>query len=123
MYRIAKRFSFEAAHRLVGLPAGHKCANLHGHNYTVEVTLAAADLDECGFVIDFGALGPVEDFLKSVLDHQGSLNDIVAFSPTSENLARYIFDQAAAALVLPTRVRLESVRVSETPTTWAEYRP
>lgn len=38
-YRIGKSFTFDAAHRLPGLRAGHKCGRLHGHTYTVEVVL------------------------------------------------------------------------------------
>ena len=37
MFVIKKRFSFSAAHRLLDLPAGHKCGRLHGHNYIVEL--------------------------------------------------------------------------------------
>ena len=52
MYRISKEFSFSASHRLLGLPDGHPCARLHGHNYRVEVELSAADLNRYGFVRD-----------------------------------------------------------------------
>lgn len=40
MYRIGKLFRFEAAHHLSDLPEGHKCARLHGHSYTVEISVA-----------------------------------------------------------------------------------
>ena len=44
-HTVSKRFSFEAAHSLPHLPAGHKCRNLHGHSYVVEV-LITGPLDE-----------------------------------------------------------------------------
>lgn len=122
MYRIGKRFSFEAAHHLPGLPAAHKCSRPHGHSYTVEVTVAAAELSDPGFVADFADLGPLRDYLAARLDHR-DLNEVLDVEPTSENLARHLFDWAAASVPLPAAARVEAVRVSETAQTWAEYRP
>lgn len=122
MYRICKAFTFDAAHQLNGLPPGHKCANMHGHTYRVEVLLASTDLDEAGMVVDFAELGPVRDHLNETYDHQ-LLNHCLG-QPTSEHLAKTIFDWAAGNLSsISNRVHLECVRVSETPNTWAEYRP
>lgn len=121
-HRIGKRFAFEAAHRLAGLPDGHKCGRLHGHSYTVEVVLAAAELSGPGFVTDFADLDPVKAYLAEVYDHR-HLNEVVDVEPTSENLARVLFDWCIANLSLPRTVAVEAVRVSETPATWAEYRP
>lgn len=56
-----------AAHRN-HLHAGH-CQYIHGHNYTVEITFGCDTLDACGFVVDFGNLGPVKEYLKNLLDH------------------------------------------------------
>jgi 6-pyruvoyltetrahydropterin/6-carboxytetrahydropterin synthase len=120
--RIGKRFAFEAAHRLGGLPEGHKCGRLHGHSYTVEVIIAAAALAGPGFVADFADLDPVKNYLAEAFDHH-VLNDVVTVEPTSENLARAVFDWCAAHVPLPAGAALEAVRVSETPATWAEYRP
>jgi 6-pyruvoyltetrahydropterin/6-carboxytetrahydropterin synthase len=58
MYRIGKSFMFEAAHRLVTLPPGHKCNRPHGHSYTAEVVVVATDLVGPGFVVDFAELKP-----------------------------------------------------------------
>ena len=44
--KIAATFGFEAAHRLPNLPDGHKCKNLHGHNYRLEVAIEGGELDE-----------------------------------------------------------------------------
>ncbi|MGH3874024.1 MAG: 6-pyruvoyl trahydropterin synthase family protein [Pseudonocardiaceae bacterium] len=122
MYRIGKRFTFEAAHWLAGLPESHKCGREHGHSYTVEVILAAAELSGPGFVVDFAELDPIKKHLGDVFDHR-KLNDVIDVEPTSENLARVLFDWCTATLPLPATVAVEAVRVSETLTTWAEYRP
>ena len=122
MYRIGKSFTFQAGHWLDGLPDGHKCGRQHGHSYAVDLVLAASDLVEPGFVVDFAALSPLAIHLAEVFDHR-NLNDVVTVQPTSENLARVIFDWCADRMALPDRVTVEAVRVSETPSTWAEYRP
>ncbi|MBB6553344.1 6-pyruvoyl trahydropterin synthase family protein [Nonomuraea rubra] len=121
-FRIGKRFTFEAAHQLAGLPEGHKCGRLHGHSYTVEVVVTATELTGPGFVADFADLAPVKQHLAEHFDHQ-ALNTGLDVEPTSENLARCLFEWCATNLPLPTTAALEAVRVSETPATWAEYRP
>ena len=65
---IYREFTFEAAHRLPQVPAGHKCARLHGHSYRVEIHLRG-DVDETtGWVLDFGeisaAFRPLHDQLR-----------------------------------------------------------
>jgi 6-pyruvoyltetrahydropterin/6-carboxytetrahydropterin synthase len=121
VYRIGKLFRFEAAHHLPDLPAGHKCARPHGHSYSVEVILTAADnLVPPGFVTDFAVLTALGDHLQDRFDHR-DLNEVVDVAPTSENLARLLYDWCAANLVLPHGVALSSVRVSETASTFAEY--
>ncbi|MEV0003435.1 6-carboxytetrahydropterin synthase QueD [Micromonospora sp. NPDC050980] len=120
-YRIGKSFAFEAAHRLGGLPERHKCARVHGHSYTVEVTLVAHVLSGPGFVVDFADLEPVKQYLADTFDHR-LINEAIAVEPTSENLSRLIFDWCAERLPLPDGVCIEAVRVSETATSWAEYR-
>jgi 6-pyruvoyltetrahydropterin/6-carboxytetrahydropterin synthase len=120
MFRIAKRFSFDAAHQLAGLPEGHKCARLHGHTYTVEVVLSAETLVEPGFVTDFGDLAPLGRYLADEFDHR-FLNDVLLVAPTSELLARHLAEWLTQHLDSAVAGRLERVRVSETPSTWAEY--
>ncbi len=118
MYRIAKEFAFSASHRLGGLPDDHPCARLHGHNYLVTVELAAPELDATGFVTDYRALDPLKDWLDATFDHR-HLNDVLGHDrATAEVLAKTIFDWAHARWP-----RVSAVRVSETPKTWAEYRP
>lgn len=121
MYRIGKRFTFDAAHVLASLPAGHKCARLHGHTYTVEVELAAGQLARPGFVTDFGDLAPFRRYLAEHIDHR-HLNEILDIEPTSENLARHFFTWCAEHLEPGIPGRVTAVRVCETPASWAEYR-
>lgn len=116
-YTITKQFAFSASHVLDGLPAGHQCARLHGHNYVVEVELAADTLDDRGFVVDYGDLGWFKRLLDDQLDHR-HLNDAVAVHPTAELLAQWLFGVLRAR-----HHQAAAVRVSETPKTWAEYRP
>lgn len=119
-YVIGKRFSFSASHQLPGLPEGHKCARLHGHNYVVEVVLAAADLVAPGFVTDFGDLAPLKIYIDETFDHR-HLNEVLAVPATSENLAAHIADWCHANLHSSISGQLVRVRVSETVSTWAEY--
>ena len=121
MYRIGKRFTFEAGHWLPGLPDGHKCAHPHGHSYTVEVVLASPTLTDPGFVVDFGDLAPLKVHLDGHFDHR-VLNDALPVAPTSENLARLVFEWCVTELTLPDAVVVDAVRIQETATTWAEYR-
>ncbi|WP_220131361.1 6-carboxytetrahydropterin synthase [Streptomyces sp. PT12] len=119
-FRIGKRFRFEAAHRLTGLPEGHQCGRLHGHSYTAEIILAAEQLDGRGFVTDFGDLAPVRTFIDERLDHQ-LLNEVLPISPTSENLARFLAEWFIEHVAPGIRGRLERVRVSEAASSWAEF--
>lgn len=116
MYRISKEFAFSASHRLDHLPPEHQCARLHGHNYIVVVELAAAALSPDGFVRDYHDLAALKAHIDAEFDHR-HLNDVLPM-PTAENLARYFHDWARARWP-----EVSAVRVSETPKTWAEYRP
>lgn len=120
MYTISKRFNFEAAHCLPHLPPEHQCARLHGHSYRVEVTLASSTLDENSFVVDYGELRALREYIDGSLDHR-NLNDVIGpyIGPTTaENIARYLYEWCARRW--PETV---SVSVSETQKTWATYCP
>lgn len=85
-------FRFEAAHRLPKVPAGHKCARLHGHSFKVELTIAGPVNPETGWLIDFGTLHEIWQPLHDQLDHN-YLNEISGLeNPTSEVLAKWIWD-------------------------------
>lgn len=116
MFRITKAYAFSASHQLNNLPEEHQCARLHGHNYIVELILEANTLDSIGFVKDFGDLAPIKQWLDFNFDHR-HLNDVLHFNPTSENFARHIYESWCADYP-----QLAAVRVSETPTSWAEFR-
>lgn len=126
MFRIQKTIGFDAAHHLVGLPSTHKCANVHGHSYVVEVVLTGETLDEVGFLTDFGT---VKKVVHGTFDHK-DINAVFAEmgvkdNPTAEVLAR-IITEMLSQLFLETEcndeVKVESVKVFETASSWAEYR-
>jgi 6-pyruvoyltetrahydropterin/6-carboxytetrahydropterin synthase len=122
VFSIGKRFTFDAAHVLHDLPPGHKCGRLHGHTYTVELQLVAETLTAPGFVTDFADLAPFGRYLDERFDHR-LLNDVLGDEPTSEALAAHFFAWCARHLA-PTLPggRITAIRVSETPSSWAEFR-
>lgn len=102
--QIFKLFRIEAAHRLPNVPAGHKCARLHGHSFEVEVHLAGPVGGDSGWVADFADIGAAFAPVHERLDHR-YLNDIEGLdNPTSENLARWIWRALAPGLPLLARV-------------------
>ncbi|MFJ1706959.1 6-pyruvoyl trahydropterin synthase family protein [Kitasatospora sp. NPDC088346] len=120
MLTITKEFHFSASHRLDGLPEGHQCARLHGHNYVLVLELSAHPdhLTQAGFVRDYGDLATFKRWVDVTLDHR-HLNDVILDrNPSAENLARWIHDTWKEELP-----ELSGVRVSETPKTWARYAP
>lgn len=118
MYTISKRFAFSASHVIGGLAADHPCGRLHGHNYQVEVNLEASSLDDTGFVRDFHELAALKQFIDSTLDHR-HLNDVLGHDrTTTEVICKWLYDWCKARWP-----EVIAVRVSETPNTWAEYRP
>jgi len=101
---IFKIFQIEAAHRLPHVPEGHKCARLHGHSFRIEIHLSGPVDSHAGWVMDFADLKTVFAPVYERIDHR-LLNDIPGLeNPTSENLARWIWDQLAPDLPLLSRV-------------------
>jgi 6-pyruvoyltetrahydropterin/6-carboxytetrahydropterin synthase len=95
---IFKEFTFEAAHRLPNVAADHKCARLHGHSYQVAVHILGPVGDMTGWVRDFAELSGAMRPLLDRLDHY-YLNDIEGLdNPTSEVLARWIWERLVSAL-------------------------
>ena len=112
MYHLTIKTHFAAAHRLVNYQGD--CENLHGHNWHVEVTVAARELDTAGLGLDFKVLKRHTKELLGELDHK-YLNDLPPFiqsSPSSEQIARFIFDRLSVQLD-DDNVRLERVTVWE----------
>lgn len=113
---IFKEFVFEAAHRLPNVPAGHKCARLHGHSFRVEVHVRGPVLEPTGWVLDFADIKTAFAPLHDVLDHN-FLNEVDGLAnPTSENLARWIWRRLRARLP-----GLSKVLVRETCTSGCMY--
>ncbi|MFD2204584.1 6-carboxytetrahydropterin synthase QueD [Kiloniella antarctica] len=118
MYRISKQFAFSASHQLMGVPEGHPCSRLHGHNYIVEIELSGETLNEAGFVRDYLELGDLKKYIDNVLDHR-HLNEVLGDEMvTAERLAKHLFDWSFVRWP-----EVTAMRISETPKTWAEYRP
>jgi 6-pyruvoyltetrahydropterin/6-carboxytetrahydropterin synthase len=114
--RLAHEFRFEAAHVLPKVPPGHKCARLHGHSFRVELVVAGPVDEQTGWFIDFQRLFDAWRPLHEQLDHR-FLNEVSGLdNPTSELLARWIWERVRR--VLP---ELARVTVFETCESRCEY--
>ena len=114
--------SFAAAHNLINYQGD--CENLHGHNWRVEVTVAARALDNAGLGIDFKILKKRTNQLLDELDHK-YLNDLEPFklnSPSSENISRYLFERLGEALNSD-NVTVERLNLWESDNACASYTP
>ena len=113
---ISKTFRIEAAHRLPHVPPGHKCARLHGHSFAIEVHVDGPVDPTLGWVMDFADLKLAFAPLFDALDHR-CLNDVPGLeNPTSENLARWVWERLQPRLPL-----LHHVVVHETCTSACRY--
>ncbi|MDY7565542.1 6-carboxytetrahydropterin synthase QueD [Pseudomonas sp. RTC3] len=114
---IFKEFTFESAHRLPHVPEGHKCGRLHGHSFRVAIYLAGKVDPHTGWIRDFSEIKAIFKPLYERLDHN-YLNDIPGLeNPTSEVLAKWIWDQ-----LKPLLPELSAIRIHETCTSGCEYR-
>ncbi|HEY7348210.1 MAG TPA: 6-carboxytetrahydropterin synthase QueD [Ktedonobacterales bacterium] len=95
---IFKEFTFEAAHRLPHVPADHKCARLHGHSFRIELHVRGAVDPATGWIMDFADIKRAFQPLYDQLDHN-YLNEIEGLAnPTSEHLARWVWQRLHPAL-------------------------
>jgi 6-pyruvoyltetrahydropterin/6-carboxytetrahydropterin synthase len=120
MYHLTIHTHFAAAHNLINYQGD--CENLHGHNWKVEVTVAAEKLDNAGLAIDFKILKKETNLVLDRLDHK-YLNDLEPFSdvsPSSEHIARYLFEELAKVLNSD-NVTVEKVNVWESDYACASY--
>jgi 6-pyruvoyltetrahydropterin/6-carboxytetrahydropterin synthase len=109
-----KAFTLEAAHRLPHVPAGHKCARLHGHSFRIEIHVSGEA--ETGWVMDFADIKAAFRPLYDQLDHH-YLNEIEGLeNPTSERLAIWIWERLRPVLPL-----LSAIVVHETCTSGCRY--
>ena len=149
-YRICKSLEIENGHMLSKHP--DKCRFPHGHTRRVEFVLEAAELDANEMVCDFKIVRQAVGDWLDTFDHALCMNTadpayqefktrygarVIGFDnqdPTTEVMARTIFDHTAQALSdhaahgdacyrLSAGVRLVRVRVWETSSAWAEYEP
>jgi 6-pyruvoyltetrahydropterin/6-carboxytetrahydropterin synthase len=120
-YYLTVRSEFAAAHRLREYEGN--CERLHGHNWTVEATVRSEELDSRGMAVDFRTVKKALGSVISRLDH-AYLNEIPPFdrdwNPSSEHIARFIFEEVEGKIPAP--CRLFSVTVWESPDAKAEYR-
>lgn len=131
MYRVTRELTFCYGHRLLHYDG--KCRHLHGHNGRAVLTLASAHLDDAGMVVDFTRLKRVVGaWIDETLDHkmllhqddpvlpflraQGEPVHVLDVNPTAENLARLIYDFAAAQ-----GFPVVEVQLWETDTCFASY--
>jgi 6-pyruvoyltetrahydropterin/6-carboxytetrahydropterin synthase len=113
---LVKEFRFEAAHLLPHVPLDHKCRRLHGHSFRCEVAVRGEVNPELGWFIDYADITKAFTPLHEQLDHH-YLNEISGLqNPTSENLARWLWDRLVE--VLPGLLR---VSVFETCTSSCHY--
>jgi 6-pyruvoyltetrahydropterin/6-carboxytetrahydropterin synthase len=106
---LVREYRFEAAHRLPRVPPGHKCARLHGHSFKIEVHVVGPVDEKSGWLVDFAEIDAAVQPWIDHLDHY-YLNEVEGLdNPTSELLARWIFDR-----LRPTLPALAAITVHET---------
>jgi 6-pyruvoyltetrahydropterin/6-carboxytetrahydropterin synthase len=131
MFRVTREITFCYGHRLLNYDG--KCRHLHGHNGRVVLTLESAQLDELGMVMDFSRIKRViSTWIDETLDHrmllhrddpalswlrqQGEPVFVMDVNPTAENIAKLIYDYAAAQ-----HFPVVEVRLWETDSCYATY--
>jgi len=121
MFEVSVEQTFAAGHALRNYKG--KCENVHGHNYRVQVTVAGERLCANGLLVDFVELKRVMRDVTEYLDHR-FINDLPPFdvlNPSAENMAKYFYDEVLIGGEVP--VRVSEVRLWETDTSLAVYRP
>lgn len=114
---LVKEIRFEAAHFLPTFPEGHKCRRMHGHSFRVEVVVEGEVPPEQGYLVDYGQIKERLAPVRAALDHR-VLNEIDGLeNPTSEVIARWIWERLKPGLPM-----LSEVVVHETCTTRCHYR-
>ncbi len=120
MFELSIKGDFAAAHRLYGYEGN--CKDLHGHTWKVEVVLRSDHLDSIGMVMDFKVAKMKLKEVLAGIDHV-YLNDLPAFqdhNPTTENLAKYIYEEFSKACH---PLQLKRVQVWESQSASVTYFP
>ena len=119
MFELVFQTYFAAAHNLRGYKGS--CERLHGHNWKVDIVLRAEKLDPLGMVMDFRDIKAIANGLLDTLDHR-YLNELAPFleeNPTTENVAKWIFEEIQK--LLPREVRVLKVTAWESDRCGASY--
>jgi 6-pyruvoyltetrahydropterin/6-carboxytetrahydropterin synthase len=122
MYEVTIIKTFSAAHLLAAI--GGKCEELHGHNFKVEVTVAALKLNPAGLLIDFRE---IKEWLKKILDgldhqHLNELTQFAGINPSSENIAHYICQSLEPQAKL-SQLKIARIKVWESENAVVTYIP
>ena len=123
MFEVSVEQTFAAGHALRNYKG--KCENVHGHNYRVRITIQGEQLDPTGLLVDFLDVKREMSAAIEYLDHN-FINDLPPFdeiNPSAENIAKYFYDRVRDGLEAGTPVRVAEVKVWETDTSSAVYRP
>lgn len=114
---LCREYRFEAAHQLPKVPAGHRCARLHGHSYKIEIFITGPTDEESGWLIDFYDLDRAVQPVVDALDHR-LLNELPGLdNPTCERLCGWLWQRLATALP-----QLSAITVWETIDSRCTYR-
>ncbi|OFZ29270.1 MAG: 6-carboxytetrahydropterin synthase QueD [Bdellovibrionales bacterium RIFCSPHIGHO2_01_FULL_40_29] len=115
-FELKQHFQIESARFLPNLPAEHPCSRMHGHSFKIILTLQSSLDSKLGWVMDYHEISEVMKPLLAQLDHR-ILNDVSGLeNPTSELLAKWIFEKAQLKISI-----LKSVTIMETPATECRY--
>ena len=123
MFEVSVEQTFAAGHALRNYKG--KCENVHGHNYRVRITIQGDQLDSTGLLEDFLDVKQLIGAVIDYLDHN-FINDLPPFdqiNPSAENLAKYFYDRVSGGLKSEVPVQVAEVRIWETDTSSAIYRP
>jgi 6-pyruvoyltetrahydropterin/6-carboxytetrahydropterin synthase len=122
MYEVTIIKSFSAAHVLENI--GGKCEELHGHNFKIELTVAAPKLNPAGLLIDFRVLKKWLTEILENIDHKylNTLPSFAGINPSAENIAKYISEKMEAE-VKKASVKVIKVKVLESENAAVTYVP
>ena len=115
-YELKQHFQIESARFLPYLPASHPCSRTHGHSFKIILTLVGSLDQKVGWVMDYNEIGAVMKPLLNEIDHR-VLNEVPGLeNPTSELLAKWIYDRVVQKIPM-----LKDVSIAETPSTECRY--
>ncbi len=115
--RLTHEFRLESAHSLPHVPQHHKCRRVHGHTFEIEIHVEGEVDERSGWLLDYASLHDAFAPVREALDHR-LLNEVPGLeNPTSEQMARWIWERLAPSLPL-----LVEVVVAESPVTRCSYR-